>query len=343
VTITEGNTAVTRKKFSATKFWEDCVKNDVTCAQYIGEIARYLYSTPVTKFENKHKIRMMFGNGLRPQIWQQFVTRFNIEQINEFYGSTEGNCSCGNFSNKVGAVGFISVLFPFLLPLSIIKVDKNREPMRSPSGLALPCEYGEPGELMGRIDRGHPVRDYHGYADNTSSDKKIMRDVWRRGDRFFRSGDIFVMDEFGWLYFKDRAGDTFRWKGENVSTAEVEAMISQVIGLRDCVVYGVEIPGTEGRAGMAAIPDPERLVDLTKLYAGMSDKLPSYARPIFLRFVQEIDVTGTFKLKKRDLQEEGFNPDMMGEDVYIKDDTMKTYVMITHETYNNIVNGNMRF
>ena len=193
---------------------------------------------------------------------------------------------------RVGAVGFISVLFPFLLPLSIIKVDKNREPMRDSSGLALACQYGEPGELMGRIDRGHPVRDYHGYADNTSSDKKIMRDVWRKGDMFFRSGDVFVMDEFGWLYFKDRAGDTFRWKGENVSTAEVEAMISQVIGLRDCVVYGVEIPGTEGRAGMAAIPDPERLVDLNKLYTGMCDNLPSYARPIFLRFVQEIDVTG---------------------------------------------------
>ena len=176
--------------------------------------------------------------------------------------------------------------------------------MRSSSGLALACQYGEPGELMGRIDRGHPVRDYHGYADNTSSDKKIMRDVWRKGDMFFRSGDVFVMDEFGWLYFKDRAGDTFRWKGENVSTAEVEAMISQVIGLRDCVVYGVEIPGTEGRAGMAAIPDPERLVDLTKLYAGMSDKLPSYARPIFLRFVQEIDVTGQWE--SRAVQERQF-------------------------------------
>ena len=234
--------------------------------------------------------------------------------------------------------------------------------MRSQDGLALSCQYGEAGELMGRIDRGHPVRDYHGYADNTSSDKKIMRDVWRKGDRFFRSGDVFVMDEFGWLYFKDRAGDTFRWKGENVSTAEVEAMISQVVGLRDCVVYGVEIPGTEGRAGMAAIPDPERVVDLSKLYEGMAAKLPSYARPIFLRFVQEIDVTGqenielniteherltiivgTFKLKKRDLQEEGFNPDMMGKEVYIKDDSRKTYVMITQETYNNIVNGNMRF
>jgi len=344
VTITEGNTAVTRKKFSATKFWEDCVKNNVTCAQYIGEIARYLYATPVSSFEKKHCIRMMFGNGLRPQIWQQFVTRFNIGQINEFYGSTEGNCSCGNFSNKVGAVGFVSVLFPFLLPLSIIKINKDTgEPMRNSSGLALVCDTGEPGELMGRIDRGHPVRDYHGYADNNSSDKKIMKNVWRMGDMFFRSGDVFVMDEFGWLYFKDRAGDTFRWKGENVSTMEVEAMISQVIGLRDCVVYGVEIPGTEGRAGMAAIPDPEKRVDLASLYAGMVDKLPSYARPIFLRFVQEIDVTGTFKMKKRDLQEDGFNPDMMGQEVYIVDNTMKTYVLVTQETYNNIVNGNMRF
>jgi len=344
VTITEGNTAVTRKKFSATKFWEDCVKNKVTCAQYIGEIARYLYATPVTKHEKQHCIRMMFGNGLRPQIWQQFVSRFNIGQINEFYGSTEGNCSCGNFSNKVGAVGFVSVLFPFLLPLSIIKINKDTgNPYRDESGLAQVCQSGEAGELVGRIDRGHPVRDYHGYADNTSSDKKIIRDVWRKGDMFFRSGDVFVMDKFGWLYFKDRAGDTFRWKGENVSTMEVEAMISQVIGMRDCVVYGVEIPGTEGRAGMAAIPDPEKQVDLPGLYAGMVDKLPSYARPIFLRFVEEIDVTSTFKLKKRDLQQEGFNPDMMAQEVYIVNNEMKTYVLITQEIYNNIVNGNMRF
>jgi len=345
VTITEGNTAVTRKKFSAKKFWEDCVRNKVTCAQYIGEIARYLYATPQSRFESQHCIRMMFGNGLRPQIWQDFVTRFNISQINEFYGSTEGNCSCGNFSNKVGAVGFVSVLFPFLLPLSILRINKDTgEPERESSGLASVCEKGEPGELVGRIDRGHPVRDYHGYADNTSSDKKIISDVWRKGDRFFRSGDVFVMDELGWLYFKDRAGDTFRWKGENVSTMEVEAMISQVIGLRDCVVYGVEIPGTEGRAGMAAIPDPDRRVDLAKLYAGMVDKLPTYARPIFLRFVEEIDVTGTFKMKKRDLQLEGFNPFIMREeDVYMVDNASKTYNLITQEIYNNIVNGNMRF
>ena len=129
----------------------------------------------------------------------------------------------------MGAVGFVSVLFPFLLPLSILRINKDTgDPERDSSGLATVCEKGEAGELVGRIDRGHPVRDYHGYADNTSSDKKIISDVWRKGDRFFRSGDVFVMDELGWLYFKDRAGDTFRWKGENVSTMEVEAMISQV-------------------------------------------------------------------------------------------------------------------
>lgn len=139
---------------------------------------------------------------------------------------------------RVGAVGFVSVLFPFLLPLSILRINKDTgEPERDSSGLATLCENGEPGELVGRIDRGHPVRDYHGYADNTSSDKKIINDVWRKGDRFFRSGDVFVMDELGWLYFKDRAGDTFRWKGENVSTMEVEAMISQV---RNRSMYHIE-------------------------------------------------------------------------------------------------------
>jgi len=343
-TLTEGLTMVFRKKLSATKFWEDCVKHKVTCAQYIGEIARYLYATPESPFEKQHTIRMMFGNGLRPQIWQQFVDRFKIKQVCEFYGSTEGNCSVGNFSNKVGAVGFISVLFPFLLPLGIVKVDEDTgEPLRGPDGLAIPCPFGEPGELVGRIDKGHPVRDYHGYADDSSTKKKVMKDVWKKGDMCFRSGDILVMDEFGWLYFKDRAGDTFRWKGENVSTMEVEATVSAVIGLRDCVVYGVEIPGAEGRAGMAAIPDPERKVDVEKMYNGLTEKLPAYARPMFLRFVDEIDLTATFKLKKRDLQKEGFNPEKVKDKLFMLDSKAKTYLPLTQEQYNNIVNGNTRF
>lgn len=344
--LTEGLSLVARRKFSAKQFWKDCTAHHVTCAQYIGEIARYLYATPECPEEKQHSVRMMFGNGLRPQIWQKFVDRFNIKQINEFYGSTEGNCSVGNFSNKVGAVGFISVLFPFLLPLGLVRVDEEtREPVRDPvTGLCIPCEFGEPGELVGRIDKGHPVRDFQGYADKEATKKKVMKDVWRKGDAAFRSGDILVMDDLGWLYFKDRAGDTFRWKGENVSTMEVEATVSAVVGLRDCVVYGVEIPGTEGRAGMVAIPDPERKVDLDKLYGGLAERLPAYARPIFVRLVDKIDVTATYKLKKRDLQSEGFNPELVGKaEVLMLDVKQERYLPVTQEQYNNIINGNLRF
>merc|ERR1719211_310749 len=187
-------------------------------------------------------------------------------------------------------------------------------------------------------------RDFQGYADKEATKKKVMKDVWRKGDMCFRSGDILVMDELGWLYFKDRAGDTFRWKGENVSTMEVEATVSAVVGLRDCVVYGVEIPGTEGRAGMVAIPDPERKVEVEKLYEGLIEKLPAYARPIFVRLVNKIDVTATYKLKKRDLQSEGFNPELVGKgSVHMLDSKQQCYQPLSQEQYNNIINGNMRF
>jgi solute carrier family 27 fatty acid transporter 1/4 len=198
-------------------------------------------------------------------VWQQFVDRFSIQQVNEFYGSTEGNCSVVNFSNKVGAVGFVSVLMPSALPLGLVKVDPDTlEPERDPTtGLCLPCRPGEPGELVGSVQRGHPVRDFQGYTDREATKKKLIMDVWRKGDLGFRSGDILTMDALGWLSFRDRAGDTFRWKGENVSTMEVEAVVSAAVGLAsDCVAYGVAVPGTDGRAGMVAIPDPDRLVQV---------------------------------------------------------------------------------
>jgi len=344
--LTEGLSVVSRRKFSAREFWKDCTNHGVTCAQYIGEIARYLYATPECPEEKKHGVRMMFGNGLRPQIWKKFVDRFGIKQINEFYGSTEGNCSVGNFSNKIGAVGFVSVLFPFLLPLGLVKVDEDtREPLRDPvTGLCIPCEFGEAGELVGKIERGHPVRDFQGYADKEATKKKVMKDVWKKGDICFRSGDILMMDDLGWLYFKDRAGDTFRWKGENVSTMEVEATVSAVVSLRDCVAYGVEIPDTEGRAGMIAIPDPERQVETDTLYEDLAKKLPAYARPLFVRLVDKLDVTATYKLKKRDLQSQGFNPEMVRPDTILMLDTKREqYLPLSQEQYNNIINGNLRF
>jgi len=343
--LAEGLSTVTRKKFSASQFWKDCTTHNVTAAQYIGEIARYLFATPVSEYEKKHKIRMMFGNGMRQQIWQKFQDRFNISKICEYYGSTEGNCSVSNLTGeKVGAVGFVSVLFPFILPIYVIKIDESTgEPLRGPDGLAIVCQDGEPGELVGRIDKGHPVRDFHGYSDNSSTNKKIMKNVLKDGDMFFRSGDILIKDQFGWIYFKDRAGDTFRWKGENVSTMEVESMVSQVVGQRDCAVFGVEIPGTEGRAGMAVIPDPERKIDLAALHSGLTEKLPSYARPLFIRFVNHLETTGTHKVIKKNLQKEGFNVEEIKDEVYLLDAKSKSYKKLDIETFQNINNGNLRF
>jgi len=328
----EGVSIVSRKKFSARNYWKDCCRNNVTVAQYIGEVARYLHATPPSKYDNTHKVRLLVGNGMRVEIWQQFYERFGRPMINEFYGSTEGNCSVGNISGKVGAVGFISVLFPMLFPLGIVAIDEDtREPLRDGSGLCVPCPPGKSGEIVGRIDKGHPVRDFHGYSDKEATNKKIIRNVWRKGDACFRSGDILEMDELGWVYFKDRSGDTFRWKGENVSTAEVESNCSSIIGLQDCVVYGVEVKGCEGKAGMLAIPDPNRLVDLTALTEGLEARLPSYARPVFIRLTDKIDLTATFKLKKRELQKEGFRRDLISDPLYILDNITRSYVEMTEE------------
>jgi len=200
-----GFTVALRKKFSAKNYWADCVKYRVTAAVYIGEICRYLLNTKECPEEKQHHVRLMFGNGLRPDIWPKFTQRFNIPNIAEFYGSTEGNSNIINYENRVGAVGFVSVLFPKLLPLGLIKVDQvTGVEVRGPDGLCVRCLPNEPGEFVGQIVKNHPVRDFDGYADQASTRKKILHNVWKQGDMCFRSGDILTMDEFGWLYFKGR-------------------------------------------------------------------------------------------------------------------------------------------
>ena len=198
----------------------------------------------------------------------------------------------------MGAVGFLGILFPDfvqdkLLPLKLIRINRDTgEPLRDAQGFCLPCPPGEPGEFIGKIVRGDPVKDFQGYRDPEATKKKILHNVFKPGDLYFRSGDILVLDDLGWLYFQDRAGDTFRWRGENVSTAEVEATISNILGLQEACAYGVSVPGAEGKAGMVAIHDPDQSLDLVKLHQGLSSRLPSYARPLFVRCVQQLDLTG---------------------------------------------------
>ncbi|KOX75216.1 Long-chain fatty acid transport protein 4, partial [Melipona quadrifasciata] len=290
-------------------------------AQYIGEMCRYILAVPPKPEDKQHKIRVMFGNGLRPQIWREFVERFNIPQIAEFYGATEGNANIVNINNTVGAIGFVSRIIPSVYPISIIKVDADGEPIRDEKGLCQLCKPNEPGVFIGKIIPNNPFRAYLGYVDQKASEKKIVRDVFTKGDSAFISGDILIADEFGNLYFKDRTGDTFRWKGENVSTSEIEAIISNVINYKDCIVYGVEIPGLE--------------VDL-------KEHLATYAIPRFIRILSKIDLTGTFKLKKKDLVDEGYNPNRIGDKLYYLNEK-SGYQLLTIEIYDQIQQGKVRF
>uniref|UniRef100_A0A8K9X0Z5 Arachidonate--CoA ligase n=1 Tax=Oncorhynchus mykiss TaxID=8022 RepID=A0A8K9X0Z5_ONCMY len=342
--LIHGMTVVIKKKFSASRFWDDCAKYNCTIVQYIGEICRYLLNQPVKDIEGKHKVRMALGNGLRQSIWEEFTSRFNVPQIAEFYGATECNCSLGNFDNMTGACGFNSQILPFIYPIRLVKVDEETmELIRGPDGVCIPCGPGEPGQLVGRINQKDPLRRFDGYVNEGANSKKTANSVFKKGDTAYLSGDVLVMDQYGYMYFKDRTGDTFRWKGENVSTTEVEGTLSRLLDMMDVVVYGVEVPGAEGKAGMAAVADPERSTDLEKFGKDLEKALPPYARPVFLRFLKEVNKTGTYKFQKTDMRQDGFDPSMVSDKLYFLDPTRGRYVELHQELYSSIISGKATF
>ncbi|XP_014362762.2 long-chain fatty acid transport protein 4 [Papilio machaon] len=339
--LVDGITSVLRTKFSGSNYWTDCIKYQCTVAQYIGEMCRYLLAQPQRPTDSQHRVRIMVGNGMRPAIWQQMVDRFKVPQINEIYGATEGNANIINVDNKVGAVGFLPQLVPTCLhPIALVRTDEQGQLLRGPDGYCVRCQPNEPGMFIGLIAQGNASREYYGYVDMSDSNKKLVRDVFCAGDAAFVSGDILVADELGYLYFRDRTGDTYKWKGENVATAEVEDALIAALARRDCVVYGVSIPLTEGRAGMAAIADPERSLDLNKLARDLDLSLPSYARPLFLRIMNDIEITGTFKLKKLQYQKEGFDPDVIKDPLYFR--VGADFVPITSQLFSDICNGKVK-
>ncbi|XP_055947801.1 long-chain fatty acid transport protein 4-like [Argiope bruennichi] len=342
VVLMFGGKMIIRKKFSASNYWKDAVKYKVTIAQYIGEMCRYLLNQPVREEEKQHCIRRMFGNGLRPHIWKEFQERFGIYHIIEIYGATEGNANLVNMFGKIGAVGFLPRICERLYPVSLVKVDpETREIVRNEKGLCIRCKPGEPGEMVGKII-SNPINSFDGYANQNETKKKIVRNCFEKGDVAFLSGDILIMDEDGYLYFLDRAGDTFRWRGENVSTGEVENTVSRALGHVSCVVYGVEIPNAEGRAGMAAIQVDPKSVNFSEFYQNLSKRLPPYAVPLFLRLSKEIEETGTYKLKKVTYQKEGFNPEEIHDSLFFLDAKQKTYIPLTKELYSDIMTGKLR-
>uniref|UniRef100_G3P7E6 Very long-chain fatty acid transport protein n=1 Tax=Gasterosteus aculeatus aculeatus TaxID=481459 RepID=G3P7E6_GASAC len=338
--LIHGLTVVVKKKFSASRFWEDCIKYNCTIVQYIGEICRYLLSQPVRPSEKGHKVRLAVGNGLRPSVWEAFTERFGVKQIGEFYGATECNCSIANMDGKVGACGFNSRILPNVYPIRLVRVDEETmELVRDSRGLCVPCRPGEPGLLVGRINQQDPLRRFDGYANQDATRKKIAHNVFKKNDSAYLSGDVLVMDDMGYMYFRDRSGDTFRWRGENVSTTEVEGVLSSLLGQTDVAVYGVAVTGVEGKAGMAAIADATGSFDCNSFLQKVQPALPSYARPVFLRISPHVDTTGTFKIQKTRLQREGYDPRLTTDQIYFLNSRAACYEAVDEELYNAITEG----
>jgi fatty-acyl-CoA synthase len=342
--LLKGGSVVIREKFSAREFWDDIVRFDCTLLQYIGELCRYLVNSPTHLRENAHRLRLACGNGLRPDVWKQFQSRFQIPQIIEFYGATEGNVNLFNFEGKEGAVGRVPWFLAHRFPTKVVRFDVEcRQPVRGADGFCIECEPEEAGEVIGRIlkDPSKPGARFEGYAAAAETEKKILRDVFQKGDVWFRTGDLMRKDRDGYYYFVDRIGDTFRWKGENVSTTEVEEAIGQFDEALEANVYGVTVPGRDGRAGMAAIVAKDNF-NLTAFHDHLSHRLPEYAQPVFLRTRSNIEVTATFKQKKVDLVAQGFDPDAVADPVYFNDPAAKAFVRLSTALYQRIVRGEVR-
>ncbi len=314
--LLSGASAILRRKFSASKYWDDAADYGATVIVYIGELCRYLLNQPEHPKERSHNIRVGIGNGLRADIWQQFVDRFQVNKLLEVYGSTEGNIFLINIDGKIGAVGRIpKYLEKRFGAVKIVKFDVAEEqPVRGEDGFCQAVDWNETGELIGKIDADAPS-DFTGYQDKKATESKILRNVFEKGDAWFRSGDLMSRDREGYIYFKDRIGDTYRWKGENVATGEVAEALSQYPGIKTSNVYGVEIPNNEGRAGMASLTVADEF-NIATLRAFLAKNMPPYAVPLFIRIEPEAQTTGTFKYRKVDLVDEGYDIGKVSDPIY---------------------------
>jgi len=341
IAFLSGGAVILKRKFSLGEFWSDIHKYDATLFAYIGELCRWLLNAPPGPHERDHHLRAITGNGLRPEIWKKFQDRFAIPRIVEFYGATEGNVSMLNYDGKMGSVGRVPNYLEWLLPTRVVRFDVEREtPVRGPDGLCIECGPDEAGEAVGRISM-RAGRNFEGYTKAADTEKKILRDVFAKGDAWFRTGDLMRRDEHGYFYFVDRIGDTFRWKGENVATSEVAEALASVPGIREANIYGVKVPGADGRAGMAALV-VDGSFDITTLAQKLEGHLSAYARPVFLRLQPEIEVTGTFKQRKVDLVREGFDPSTIADPLYWFDPLAHRYERLDAARYAEIVEGRVK-
>ncbi|MEP3562433.1 MAG: long-chain-acyl-CoA synthetase [Marinobacter sp.] len=332
-----GSAIALRRKFSARAFWDDVRKYKATTFGYVGELCRYLLNQPASPQDRNHPLTKMIGNGLRPSIWKEFKERFGIETVAELYASSEGNIGFSNFFNMDNTVGFSTA------PYRLVKFhDGTRDPIRNEKGQFEEVEKGEPGLLLGEITKKWA---FEGYTQKEATEKSILRDGFKKGDSWFNTGDVLREIGFRHLQFVDRMGDTFRWKGENVSTNEVENIIDGSGMVEEAIVYGVEIPHTNGKAGMVTLV-PQKTsdgFDPDKLLAYLQENLPAYAVPVFIRVTQAIEKTGTFKYRKVDIQKLGYSLERADDVVYVWLPKASGYTKVTPELIADIEAGDVRF
>lgn len=324
------------RKFSASRFWDDVQRHRATAFGYVGELCRYLLDQPARPDDVDNPIRVMVGNGLRPSIWQAFKQRFAVERVVELYASSEGNVGFTNLLNLDNTVGFS----PY--PYAIVRYDQEREAPLRKNGHLQRVAKGEAGLLLGKITDKSP---FHGYTSVRDTERCILRDVFEAGDAWFNTGDLMRDMGFRHAQFVDRLGDTFRWKGENVSTTQVEAVLDGVAQVSETVVYGVEVANTNGRAGMACIrlDCPPQDFDFHTLLTHLRQQLPAYAVPLFLRLSAQMETTGTFKHKKAPLKEQAYDLERCSDPLYAWLPGGDRYVPLTRELQAVIAAGGYRY
>ncbi len=328
-----------RRKFSASKFLPEVRAHNCTCLIYIGELCRYLTNTQAQPDDHKNPLRAMMGNGMRPDIWMNFKNRYGVKRITEFYGSSEGNVAFANLMNKDCTVGMTSS------PIALVQYNvHDDEIVRDNQGRCIEVQPGEAGLLLGKITEDTV---FEGYTDPEATEKKILRNALEDGDAWFNTGDLMRTVDVGFnlgydhYQFVDRVGDTFRWKSENVSTNEVGEIINGFDQVKFCNIYGVDVPGADGKAGMAAINLEEGVdnFDLAAFSRYVQDNLPAYAVPVFLRIQSAIDVTGTFKMVKGDLRKESYNIDQYSDPAFVMRSGEQVYSALDAEYVQQIRNG----
>lgn len=343
-TLVGGGSVAIRESFSVREFWADVVRWDCSMFQYIGEFCRYLLHAPPGSFDCNHRVRVACGNGMSADVWNEFKERFRIPAIFEFYASSEGGLSLFNVEGKVGSIGRVPPYLAHRLAPALVRFDPETEqPYRDEDGFCIPCKSNEPGEALARVsNEAVPTGSrYEGYTDQRASEEKLLRNVFKPGDVWVRTGDLMRRDEKGFFYYVDRVGDTFRWKGENVATTEVAETLCGFPGVKHAVVYGVKVPGADGRVGMAALTI-EGKPDLPRLREYMIASLAPYARPAFLRLREDCEVTGTFKYSKAELMKQEYNPELISDAVYFDHSETQTLQPLDQSLYERIRAGSVR-